>query len=99
MLDRLTIEDFRARLEETFQIELDGGVSLPLQVVRVRSLSEERVDPDLREPFAVELRGPGEPVLHQSIYPVQCPDWGCLEIFLVPLGPDRIGMLYEAVFT
>ncbi len=99
MLDRLTIEDFRSRVDDTFKLQLGPDQWLPLRLVRVRSLSEEEGDSGRREPFSVEFRAVGEPPLAQRIYSIECGAWGSLEIFLVPIGPDKEGMIYEAVFT
>ena len=37
--------------------------------------------------------------LPQSIYEVVHDEMGVYEIFLVPVGPDGKGMVYEAIFT
>ena len=58
-------------------------------------------DSDHREPFAVIFLGPLEPVLPQAIYSLMHEELGVLDLFLVPVGPDkdRTGIQYEAVFT
>jgi hypothetical protein len=35
----------------------------------------------------------------QRIHPVEHDRLGRFELFLVPVGPDHIGMRYEAIFT
>ena len=42
--------------------------------------------------------GPGL-YLPQAIYPLHHPQLGTLEIFLVPIKPDKRGSLFQAVFT
>lgn len=99
MLERLTIEDFDRRLNGSFSLELDESAKMELELVKVRSLTDEPMEADHRNPFSVEFRGPAQPVLSQRIYALRHSEMGRLEIFLVPIGPDRSGMLYEAVFT
>ena len=53
----------------------------------------------VRRPFSLIYRGPLTPILPQQIYPVEHPELGTLELFLVPVGPEGGGMQYEAVFT
>jgi hypothetical protein len=52
-----------------------------------------------RRPFSIVFRGAPNLVLPQRIYPVEHAVLGTLQLFLVPLGPDRAGMRYEAVFA
>ncbi len=51
-----------------------------------------------RQPFSVVMHGPLEPVLPQCTYRFEHPATGPFDMFIVPLGPDREGMRYEAVF-
>ena len=102
MLDKLTSDDFKARLNQKFQLQLEGLEPLELELIQVSNLGREP-DPtdDLvkRWAFAVVFRGPNEPILSQRIYPLQHPEMGQLDLFLVPVGPTKTGMQYEAVFT
>ena len=52
-----------------------------------------------RRPFSIVLRGPMDALLPQNIYEVEHEEMGALSIFMVPIGPDREGMRYEAVFS
>ena len=97
MLDKLTREMFDGLLNRTFRIAL-GDTALETQLVDCRPLP---ADPEnsRREPFSLVFRGPLESVLPQQVYEVQSEETGSLEIFLVPIGPDKTGMRYEAIFT
>jgi hypothetical protein len=52
------------------------------------------------------FRGPLEPILPQGIYRLEHEHLGALELFIVPIGPNKnansaegpTAMLYEAVF-
>jgi hypothetical protein len=96
-LRSVTHLDFEPLRNQRFRIEDEPRAELELVSVDVRS----RFDPSAgtRRPFALLFRGPKEPILTQRIYALSNPSLPGLEIFLVPVGPDDAGMLYEAVFT
>ena len=101
MLDRLTADDFGAHQGTDFMVDAapDGPIRLRLTAVTRFARQPHAPRP---EPFSLEFSGPDTPVLPQAIYPLEHPGLGRLELFLVPLGPDRnggAGMLYEAVFN
>ena len=50
-------------------------------------------------PFALLFRVAGDAPMPQRIHPVEHDRLGRFELFLVPVGPDDIGMRYEAIFT
>lgn len=51
------------------------------------------------DPFSLIFRtAPGAP-LPQRTYRVEHDEIGVHDIFLVPIGPDRDGMRYEAIFA
>ena len=72
-----------------------GYDTLELQLEQVRALSGGFN----RQGFALLFRGPREPVLPQETYPITHPSLGTLEIFIVPVGLEAGGALYEAIFT
>ena len=106
MLEKLTLEDFSKHLNHTFQIQFQTGEEEAAQgkfeaeLVEVSELGEKQEDEERRKSFSVIFRGPGEPVLsQQQICKITHDEMGQLDLFLVPIGPDKNGMLYEAVFT
>ncbi len=52
-----------------------------------------------RQPFKLEFRGPADRSLAQATYRLTHATLGALEIFIVPVGRDASGTLYEAIFT
>jgi len=101
MLDRLTCTDFSPLLQEAFRLTYAES-ALPLEVVLVQAteLGEATSPPgSRRRPFSLIFRGPLAPILPQRIYSLGHQALGTLEIFLVPIGPDSVGMRYEAIFT
>lgn len=101
MLEAVTLDTFVARVGETFRVSLEGGVH-ELVLVAVERPGEDATEAarraGLREPFSILFRGPGDALLPQRIYRLEHEELGALELFLVPIGPDGTGLLYEAVF-
>ena len=88
-LEELTADDFAALRGERFRI---GAPPFEAELVEVTEIPRE---PGGRAPFSLVFEGGPRPPLPQAIYPVHHERLGAMEIFLVPIGPDR----YEAVFT
>ena len=98
-LKTLSFEQLEPCLNQPFAITPEGHEPLILELIAVEKRGH--FDPDFadRQAFSLIFRGPLEPVLEQQIWPMQHAAMGSLEIFLVPIGPDKKGMRYEAVFT
>lgn len=78
------------------------GSILEMVVAEVRTTGKEAFRSGFapeRLPFSVLLRGPSQPVLPQRIHRLLLPEQPALELFLVPVGRDAHGVLYEACFT
>lgn len=94
----LTPEVFAGLSERTFELISDEvqGVSLDF-----REANALRGDSDAREPFSIIFMGPHQPILPQAIRRLRHPDLGVLDLFLVPVGPDKdnTGIQYEAIFS
>ncbi len=105
MVEKLTIDDFKKRVNQVFKIKLDIGddagrpETLELKLVEVSPLGEKRAQEEARQPFSVIFRGPGDPVLAQQICALEHVEMALLDLFLVPVGPEKGSMLYEAVFN
>ena len=104
----LTHEYFLRLVEQSFLVKTDDR-SLALKVTEVRmlpaprrrSLSGKEVDAAAqRAPFCVFFRSEGEMGLRQGAYALTPPDGEhSMDIFLVPLGFEDGGVVYEAVFN
>ena len=100
-LAALTHDDFARCVGERFRVTPEGEANthLELELLRVdASALRDRV-PRARSPFSTVFLGPSEPVLPQSIYPLESATLGRLDLFLVPIGRDERGVRYEAVFA
>jgi hypothetical protein len=92
----MNCSDFEKRLLATFRLPPSEPVS-ELVLIEAKNLREPPASG--RAPFSLLFRGPRAPVLEQSIRCLEEPVLGNLDIFLVPIGPDEEGMVYEAVFN
>ncbi|MEO8624257.1 MAG: hypothetical protein ABI625_24465 [bacterium] len=99
MLDTFTHETFAPLLGKPFAVLVGNDRFMPAHLVEVRQLALDGDKRRKRAPFALVFRGPAGGVLPQDIYDLKSDDLELPGVFLVPLGPDESGMLYEAVFT
>lgn len=91
-LETLVAADFAALRGERFRIVPHDAPSFEARLIEVTEIARE---PGGRAPFSLVFRGGPSPPLPQRIHRVEHDDLGAIEIFLVPIAPDR----YEAVFT
>lgn len=103
-LENLTVDVFQPRVGETFRIRPRPEHELEAELIEVRALGDgpSRAPSDgsqRRAPFSLSFRTSLTAPLPQSIYEVAHGELGSYEIFLVPIGPDGKGMVYEAIFT
>lgn len=91
----LTVQTFMPHVEETFTVRLPEA-AVPLTLAEALPLGGAG-----RGGGAFSLIFAGDPALYlpQAIYPLTHPQLGTLEIFLVPLRPDRRGSLFQALFN
>jgi hypothetical protein len=104
----VTHEYFQPLIDQSFIVTL-GDQTLALRVTDVtmlpppkrRTLSGKTIDVSTtRLPFSVYFRSEGELGLRQGTYNMAPPDGGQpMHIFVVPLGFEEGGVIYEAVFN
>ncbi len=102
MIDKLTSQDFSAYLNHSFRIQNGPAQPLDLELIQVTDLGSESnsAQAAARQPFSLVFRGPtSDSYLPQRIYTLEHERMGRLDIFLVPIGPDKQGMRYEAIFN
>ena len=93
-VDALTIDTFRPRLKEKFALT-GPGPAIDLVLIEVEDLGKG-CD---RQAFSLIFSAPSQPVKPQAIYRFDNPATGPLDIFLVPLGPEKGVFRYQAVFN
>ncbi len=92
----LSLQNFAAAVGEEFSLDV-GTTSVPLALVEAKPLSQHAGG--MRQPFSLVFRAASQVVLPQKIYPLANPTIGRHGIFLVPIGRDPAGVLYQAVFN
>ena len=98
MQGALTQEDFAKCVNQACQVH-HGPKNVEMQLIECRKLHNPGARAGHREPFALLFRGPKTPILEQRMYLFDFQHLGPVEIFIVPIGPDELGMRYEAVFA
>ena len=105
MLSQLQSAHFSAQLHTQFSLQdipSQTGDRIDLTLIEVNDWRNEPLvgkNTGGRNPFSILFLGPPSPVLPQQIYPLEHPELGRLEIFIVPVGARPEGILYEAIFT
>ena len=90
----LSLAQFEGLVGEPYEIVFpDGTIPVVLETAEglTRSMREAGA-------FRLEWRGPGEPILPQAIYRFRRGE-AEFEMFIVPVGRDQRGALYEANFN
>lgn len=96
----LTVTRLVPLVGSTFSVALGAPWDLRLELAEVAALSPQTsFTGAFRAPFRLIFHGPAQPVHPQATVPLDHPQLGRLEIFLVPIGPHAGGMQYEAIFT
>lgn len=95
MIDQVGKADFAGCVTERFLVQ--SGLPDGFELVLIQ-VTEQQGAPR-QEVFSLLFRGPAERPLGQGICPLEHERLGRLAIFLVPVGRDEAGLLYEAVFN
>ena len=102
MLETLSCATFRPHIDEAFTIRVSDSEALDATLIEASEVGTPPAESeDRRQAFALLFRTEGELERHvsQGIRVVEHTTLGTLEIFLVPIGPDEVGMRYEAMFS
>jgi len=92
------LKDFEACLNNQFQVRLHDQSFYPLVLIEATPLSHTAIS-KRSVPFQLKFRGPGPGYLPQQTHPLQHDKLGAFQLFLVPIGQDSDGFLYQAVFN
>lgn len=99
MLENLTLDTFAPLQAQTFTLTLDDGATLPLTLVEATALPGNAFPGRQRDPFQLRFKGPLSVLLDQRIHPMHHPALGALSLFVVPIGREPDGYIYQAVFS
>ena len=96
-LATLTKDSFDAHRGERFVMRVDEARAIELELLSTESLPTAANAK--RGAFLVRFRTTERDHVPQRIYALEHATLGTLELFLVPVGPDAVGMRYDAVFS
>lgn len=88
-------DDFAAAINSSFRAHLSDGSSIDLTLSNL----DEVASNDLQETFALHFVAPSTAPRTQGTYRLEHGELGKMELFLVPIGLNENGLLYEAVFN
>lgn len=97
MTGELTLQTFAPAVGENFTVGGEGGAKVDLLLVEATPQDAGPHAP--RPPFSLLFQGPADPFLPQATYRFEHGSLGEMEIFIVPLGRDEHGTVYEAFFA
>ena len=98
-LAELTHAFFEPLLNETFRVRLGTQDAPDLRLIDVSVISDPIPDVTNRHGFSLIFRGPPNVFLPQATYHFANDRAGELEFTIVPIGPDRDGLRYQAIFN
>lgn len=99
MLESLTLDSFAPLLAQSFTLDAGEGATLPLTLFEAAALPGNAFPGRQRDPFQIRFKGALEMLLEQRIYRLHHPALGALHLFLVPVGREPDGYVYQAVFS
>ena len=94
----LTCESFAGRAGESFDVAMGDG-SIQMTLAEVTPLPARTYPGMMRAPFSLIFRSTTPVVLPQRMYRLKNQSMGALDVFLVPIGRDVGGTVYQAVFN
>lgn len=83
-----------------FRVSWGTEESVELELIEATPFTKGMRKGTVREPFTLTFRSDGvQSYLAQGTYLLEHERHGELHVFLVPIGPDDVGMRHEAVFN
>ena len=95
MIETFTIDLFSGDVGGKYLMHYAGEKTAELELICVRDVGSSA----RQEQFALEFRAPLDAPVAQGIYHIEHDKLGTLNLFLVPIGRDKNGLVYEAVFN
>jgi hypothetical protein len=99
MLARPTEEDFKRHEGTKFLVRVEAPRPLELELTQVKSYNPQASENNNMERFSLFFDGPADMFLQQGLYPLEHPEMGEMQLFMVPIGRGEHGFQYEVVFN
>lgn len=97
-MEILTVQQFAGAMNQGFDLCL-GESTMALTLTEVTPLPHQPYKGMFRAPFSLIFRSRVALILPQRIYTLSNATLGRHDIFLVPIGKDAVGVLYQAIFN
>ncbi|MDQ3013419.1 MAG: hypothetical protein M3X11_22265 [Acidobacteriota bacterium] len=94
-LDSQHYEDFLPHVNSKFTAQSNNASTVELELLSV----EEKSPSPRQEQFILTFRAPFTASAQQQIFNLHHEQLGSGSMFLVPIGKDASGIIYEAVFN
>ena len=95
----LVYEDFADKVGDTFVIAEDGFPAIGLTLIENELLKTRHLPPNDRPPYSLIFVADTPQMLEQRLYCLDHQKMGKNVIFLVPVGKETRGFLYQALFN
>ena len=100
MQEVLNKVSFSEHLGENFRLHHGSSNVVEVELIEVSDLgSGSSRAVGRRDPFSIVFRGPHDSPLGQGTYKIEHGQMGAFDLFVVPIGPDKEGLCYEAIFN
>jgi hypothetical protein len=100
MTDRpLVFEDFADKVGDVFTISEEGVPAIPLTLKEATPMDPKLGLPGVRPPFSLIFVAAGPDILMQRMYCLKHDRLGEQTICLVPVGMNKEGVSYQALFN
>lgn len=94
----LSFDFFAQHLRETFSLSL-GETSVAMTLVEARRHPVRTIAGIRPDPFSLFFKSQSHVLLPQQTYAFKIPGAATMNIFIVPIGRERDGVVYEALFN
>ena len=95
----LVYEDFADKVGAHFVISEEAMPAIALALVECELIKARQLPPSGRPPFSLIFAADTPQMLEQRIYRLEQEGLGAIDLFLVPVGKDSRGFLYQALFN
>ncbi len=95
MTEFFTIDTFSGHVNTKFLMHYGDSQTAELELLSVTDVGSSA----RQIQFSLVFLGPSEAPIAQGIYRIGHDKLGTLDLFLVPIGRDTIGVRYEAIFN
>ena len=94
----LHYENFGPHVNSTFALKL-GETTVDLALTEATRQVVRPFPGMMRQPFSLIFRSTSQVVLPQRMYALKHAAMGTIDIFLVPIGRDVHGVVYQAIYN